>query len=105
MTIQPTTSTGYDMDNDDEQRGDQLTDLLVRELVRPLIDRHPLPWRIDHDWTVEVVDANGECVTKLVSRDMAERFIAIAIEVSVRNAEIKVDVEALMLVNESDVPA
>jgi hypothetical protein len=28
---------------------------LARHLVRPLIAKHPLPWRLDYDWTVEAV--------------------------------------------------
>lgn len=36
---------------------------------------HPLPWRIEHDWTVEVHAADGYIVAKCQSDEEAESVI------------------------------
>jgi len=36
---------------------------------------HPLPWRIEHDWTVEVHAADGHIVAKCQSVEEAESVI------------------------------
>jgi hypothetical protein len=34
--------------------------------VRPVEARHfPLPWRVEEDWTAEIIAANGKLVMKL----------------------------------------
>lgn len=41
-----------------------LLELLVRSLVKDNAVLFPLPWRIDNDWTYEVVAANAKTVAK-----------------------------------------
>jgi hypothetical protein len=53
-----------------------------RTLVHEILMRHPLPWRIEHDWTVEVLDAKDRCVAKLMSDVDAQAFIRFAQELS-----------------------
>lgn len=71
-----------------------------RTLVQRLIAKHPLPWRIDHDWTVEVLDAKGNCVIKLKSQADAEGLIHFADQVATEMAQGAREVEELMKENE-----
>lgn len=36
---------------------------------------HPLPWRIEHDWTVEVHASDGHIVAKCSTQEEAESVI------------------------------
>ena len=36
---------------------------------------HPLPWRIEQDWTMEVIAADGHIVAKCSSREKAQRVV------------------------------
>ena len=36
---------------------------------------HPLPWKIEQDWTVEVIAADGHIVAKCSSTEKAQRVI------------------------------
>ena len=40
--------------------------------------KHPAPWRVESDWTEEVIDADGRCVAKCRTRENAERLVALA---------------------------
>lgn len=60
---------------------------LARHLVRPLIDKHPLPWRWERDWTFEVLDAKNEIVVKLMTAAHAEELIAFADELATHDAK------------------
>ena len=62
---------------------------LARHLVRPLLARHPLPWRCDQDWTFEVTDASDAVVIKLPSGVLADELIAFAVELSAYDADGK----------------
>jgi hypothetical protein len=46
--------------------------------LRLLVDRHPLPWALDQDWTWEVLASDGTCVGKFMTSGEAARFIALA---------------------------
>src|SRR5260221_707216 len=48
-------------------------ELLFRQLMK-----HPLPWKIDQDWTYEVIDAKNNCIAKFQSCHQAEEMIAAA---------------------------
>lgn len=37
--------------------------------------QHRLPWRIDHDWTYEVLAADGYCIAKCMDEDDAQGII------------------------------
>lgn len=51
------------------------------ETLRPIVEsmraRHPTPWRVEDDWTSEVIDASGAVVAKFSSRRAAELAVAI----------------------------
>jgi hypothetical protein len=69
---------------------------LARHLVRPLIAKHPLPWRIDFDWTVEVYDAKDQIVIKLMNANQAEELIAFANELAAYDAQGEAEVKKLL---------
>ena len=69
---------------------------LARHLVRPLIARHPLPWRVDYDWTVEVYDANDQIVIKLMTAAQAQELIEFANELAAYDARGEVEVKKLL---------
>lgn len=60
---------------------------LARHLVRPLIAKHPLPWRWEQDWTFEVLDAKNEIVVKLMTAAHAEELIAFADDLAAYDAK------------------
>ncbi len=69
---------------------------LARHLVRPLIAKHPLPWRLDYDWTVEVYDAKGHLVTKLMNDAQAQELLAFATELAAYDAQGEAEVKKLL---------
>ena len=69
---------------------------LARHLVRPLLDRHPLPWRCEVDWTAEVTDAADAIVIKLPSTALADELIVFATELSAYDADGKVQADAIL---------
>ena len=38
--------------------------------------KHPRPWRIEHDWSWEVVDARGDAIAKFPDFEKAAAFLA-----------------------------
>lgn len=73
-----------------------MTPDLARHLVRPLIRKHPLPWRVEYDWTVEVYDAKGQIVIKLMTAVQAQELIDFAIELAAYDARGEVEVKKLL---------
>lgn len=69
---------------------------LARYLVLPLISKHPLPWRVDHDWTAEVFDAKGQLVIQLMTDAHALELIEFATELSASDAQGAVEVKKLL---------
>lgn len=69
---------------------------LARHLVRPLLGRHPLPWRCELDWTIEVTDAADAIVIKLPAQALAEELIAFAIALAAYDADGKAQADALL---------
>jgi hypothetical protein len=68
----------------------------VDVLVRRLLSSHPLPWRIEHDWTVEVIDANNRVVEKFMNDAMANDLIAAAVVVHANDEKGRAEVDALL---------
>jgi len=69
---------------------------LARHLVRPLIAKHPLPWRLDYDWTVEVYDAKEGLVMKLMNDTQAQELLAFVIELAAYDARGEIEVKKLL---------
>ena len=69
---------------------------LARHVVRPLIRKHPLPWRLEYDWTVEVYDAKGGLVMKLMNDAQAQELLAFATELAAYDARGEIEVKKLL---------
>lgn len=69
---------------------------LARHLVRPLITKHPLPWRLDYDWTVEVYDTSDRLVIKLINAAQAQELITFANELAAYDARGDAEVRRLL---------
>ncbi|HEX5774562.1 MAG TPA: hypothetical protein VFY28_01200 [Candidatus Paceibacterota bacterium] len=52
------------------------------QLIRPLLKAHPLPWKVEHDWTKEVHDADSAIVMKFMLPAHAALFISLAEEIA-----------------------
>lgn len=53
---------------------------LCRELVFQNMLQHPLPWRVEQDWTSEVLASDGYCIAKCSAVD-AKEVVAFAQEI------------------------
>jgi hypothetical protein len=69
---------------------------LLRQLVDNLLDRHSLPWRIEWDWTCEVIDTHGRIVLKCRTAKDGNELIALAQSVAAENEAGRLHVEALL---------
>jgi hypothetical protein len=58
----------------------------LRDVVFQLTLKHPLPWRVESDWTEEVVASDGHCIAKCAETETAEAIIATANRIA---AELK----------------
>lgn len=60
-------------------------DWILRQLVHGMLREHPLPWRVERDWTYEVLDPRGlgaaSEVMKCHTASQAMALIALAEEV------------------------
>lgn len=70
---------------------------LERSLVLRLVDDRPLPWSIEVDWTVEVRDAKGGLVAKVMTTQLAEELVEIATRASEEFEAGLKEVEDLLL--------
>lgn len=61
-----------------------------------LLGQHPLPWRVDYDWTVEVYDARDALVIKLPNDALARELIATCEAHHAANLTAKAEVDALL---------
>lgn len=75
----------------EEEREDLL--VILGTVLGHLLKIHPLPWRIEEDWTAEVQDADGALVCKFSQqhRQQAARFIHYAEEHAKRMKEADTD--------------
>lgn len=69
---------------------------LLDHLVLNMLARHPLPWRIDYDWMVEVYDANDALVVKLHRDAMARDLISQAERLKNDSDEFALEFERMM---------
>jgi len=60
---------------------------IVDDLVRYAMNTHPLPWRIEDDWTREVTAADGAIVAKCMTFARAEAIIAAAERIAADRAK------------------
>lgn len=73
-----------------------LSDATQRCLVRHLMLWHPLPWRLEFDWTVEVTDAKDAIVIKCMHVDEANEIIALANFLAVGDNAAREEFEKLL---------
>ena len=75
-----------------------MTPDLARHLVRPLLAKHPLPWRIDFDWSTEVYDAKDRIVITFprTQAELAQELIDFAIELAAYDAQGEAEVKKLL---------
>jgi hypothetical protein len=66
---------------------------LLESLVRDKMYEHPLPWTLDYDWLVEVVDPTGRAVHKLMTRAAALELISIAERLAAEDAAFDVELQ------------
>ena len=52
----------------------------ARDMVFQHLLNHPLPWRVEHDWTQEVTAADGTIIVKCMTREQAAAVIKMAEE-------------------------
>lgn len=50
----------------------------ARALVFHLVCEHPPPWRVEQDWSFEVIAADGHVVAKCSASQDAEAIVEIA---------------------------
>jgi hypothetical protein len=50
----------------------------LHAIVSTQVIRHPLPWRVESDWTEEVIASDGYCIAKCVTTEEAEAIVAAA---------------------------
>lgn len=51
----------------------------LQELLAYAVLIHPMPWRVDQDWTKEVLDNKGACVAKFMTVAEAQSLIDAAV--------------------------
>ena len=65
----------------------------LEELAFQTFLDHPLPWKIEQDWTWEVTASDGCIIAKCRSREVAEAVVAWAVnkehELAVFDAELE----------------
>lgn len=61
-----------------EQDPQKLIESLFLPILDQLIREHPLPWKVDMDWTWEVVASDGVIISKNMRQDEAKALIAYA---------------------------
>lgn len=57
---------------------------------------HPLPWRIEQDWTSEVTAADGTTIVKCMTPQEAEWVIKLAEKITKDLAESDAEINALI---------
>lgn len=75
-----------------------LSESTQRRLVRHLMTGHPLPWRLEFDWTVEVTDANGAIVIKCIHADEANEIVTLANFLAVGDNAAREEFERLLAI-------
>lgn len=52
----------------------------ARDMLFHHLLHHPLPWRVEHDWTYEVTAADGTIIVKCMTHEQAKAIITTAEE-------------------------
>jgi hypothetical protein len=61
---------------------------LQERVARYLLDRHPLPWTTEADWTLEVYDARRQLVIKLMNNDEFEELYGFVTKVAKEDGDL-----------------
>lgn len=51
-------------------------DFALSAMVGPVLRAHSLPWRVEQDWTWEVLAADGACIAKCKTAGAAQCIVA-----------------------------
>jgi stress response protein YsnF len=52
-----------------------------QSILKPILTAHPLPWRVEQDWTHEVIAADGYTVAKCMTASEAQLIVVEAVNV------------------------
>lgn len=63
-----------------EPDGRQVEQAAMSAMLLSLMDEHPMPWRIEQDWSAEIYDANNQRFLTPSSTAAAEHIVQIATE-------------------------
>ena len=66
---------------------------LIEYLLGALTSKYPFPWRIERDWTYEILDAHGKMVAQTYQLEEAEEIIERATR---HHEKVKAGVEAAL---------
>ena len=59
----------------------------LADKVLAAMRKHPLPWRIDRDWTWEVIASDGHTVAKCMRPEQARAVVAQAEQIAASGIE------------------
>ena len=59
---------------------------LLEAVLRNQLREHPLPWKVERDWSYEVVATDKTIIAKCMSYDEAERVVMFAKELYKKQA-------------------
>lgn len=65
-------------------------------VLNKLLGQHPLPWRVDYDWAVEVYDARDALVIKLPNDALARELIAVCEAQHAANLAASAEIDVLL---------
>jgi hypothetical protein len=68
----------------------------LEHYVSGLLTRNPLPWHVEHDWTVEVHSASGGIVAQCMNDGQAAELIAIAVDLAAREKAADAEIKKLL---------
>ena len=75
-----------------------MSDALLQRIVHQILLRqHPLPWRIEWDWTCEVLDARNQRVLSCRTAAEADELITLGRAIATESAVTRAEIEALLL--------
>jgi len=69
---------------------------VVKFFVRGLLEKHPLPWYVDRDWTWEVLDNNNACLAKFQSDAAAHELVEFAKALAAADAKAKEEADRFL---------
>lgn len=78
MSLAMARSALHDLDLDGIVAFGTEQDQIARDMVSHYLIHHPLPWRVEHDWTHEVTAADGAIICKCMTHGRAMAVIALA---------------------------